>query len=369
MAEKATPAKAEPGLGALVKVLPLPAGMYMFSVRAETEAKIALGGLPVPSLHVIGAPGTAPGALEFMHGPDTSGGWLFTNNAMFVLRVNGSGARLILTSVRGERGEILGMKIERLGAGAAAPMLSEPAVPPAAAQPAAKRPAKVKLEGLRLKLGAHVRGRGDLSFTDSEWAGRVGPGLWIESFSITPLEHLGEKDIEYKGLTASGFETPWISNGAPCGTRGMSVALIGFGVRLKPEAAAAYDCEYRGYFKSGVIVGPLRNGAPCRSTVAGDALEGISVRIVKRGSKARPGAKSGTAARKARTVTGPAFSQLRQEASRLAPVAGRKAPTKHAADKGQAKAQAAAKAGARQKWSLWKATARRGSKTRSKSKA
>ena len=68
-----------------------------------------------------------------------------------------------------------------------------------------------------------------------------------------------------------------------CGTKGLSVPLVGFAVRLKPSPmAAAYDCEYSGYFKSGVTVGALHNGAPCRSTVANDPLEGIQVRISKR---------------------------------------------------------------------------------------
>jgi hypothetical protein len=89
--------------------------------------------------------------------------------------------------------------------------------------------------------------------------------------------------VEYKGLTGSGFETPWLSDDEMCGTKGMSVPLVGFAVRLKPGAATAnYDCEYSGYFKSGLTVGPLRNGAPCRSTVANDPLEGIQLTIRRR---------------------------------------------------------------------------------------
>jgi hypothetical protein len=119
------------------------------------------------------------------------------------------------------------------------------------------------------------------------WAGLVEPGLWIESYSVKPLETFSARDIEYKGLTATGFETPWLSDGLPCGTQGMAVALIGFAVRLKPSAkAAAYDCEYSGYFQSGTLSGPFRNGAPCRSTVANDPLEGMQIRIVRRQPRA-----------------------------------------------------------------------------------
>ena len=122
-----------------------------------------------------------------------------------------------------------------------------------------------------MHIQAHIRTRGDMSFSEIPWAGRVAPGLWIESFSVRPLKRFGVQDIEYKGLTGSGFETPWLSDEKMCGTRGMAVPLVGFAVRLKPgAAAAAYNCEYSGYFQSGVTVGPLRNGAPCRSTVAND---------------------------------------------------------------------------------------------------
>jgi hypothetical protein len=94
---------------------------------------------------------------------------------------------------------------------------------------------------------------------------------------------LAAQDVEYKGLTGSGFETPWLSDDKMCGTKGMAVPLVGFAVRLKPGTATAdYDCEYSGYFQSGVTIGPLRNGAPCRSTVANDPLEGIQVRLTKR---------------------------------------------------------------------------------------
>jgi hypothetical protein len=129
-----------------------------------------------------------------------------------------------------------------------------------------------------------------MSFSEVPWAGRVVPGLWIESFSVRPLERFGAEEIEYKALTGSGFETPWISEGGACGTKGMATPLLGFAIRLKPSpAAAAYDCEYSGYFASGLTVGPVRNGVPCRSSVASDPLEGIQVRLVKRSASMLPG--------------------------------------------------------------------------------
>jgi hypothetical protein len=190
-----------------------------------------------------------------------------------------------------------------------------------------------------------------MSFGDALWAGRVAPGLWIESFSVRPLERFTAQDIEYKGLTGSGFETSWLSNDKMCGTRGMAVPLVGFAVRLKPSpAAAAYDCEYSGYFQSGLTIGSLRNGAPCRSAVANDPLEGIQIRLVRRVTASVPlvvaaAAKtplppakprrvavkgsSGSHARKANGAVKAAASAQRKSAARVSLKSSRRHPRAH----------------------------------------
>jgi hypothetical protein len=195
---------------------------------------------------------------------------------------------------------VLSISVERLDARATAPA-ERPAEPlVAVAEQSADRAdelasnaaaASGTATSLPLQIGVHVRSRGDLNFSGFPWAGRVAPGLWIESFSVRPLQRFSATDVEYKGLTGSGFETPWLSDDKVCGTKGMAVPLVGFAIRLKPNPAstpAEYDCEYSGYFQSGLTVGPLRNGAPCRSTVANDPLEGMQVRIVKRLATALP---------------------------------------------------------------------------------
>jgi hypothetical protein len=178
---------------------------------------------------------------------------------------------------------------------------------------------------LPVEISAHIRTRGDMKFSEVPWAGRVGPGLWIESFSVKPLQRFAAQDVEYKGLTGSGFETPWCSDAAMCGTRGMAVPLVGFAIRLKPsKEAAAFDCEYSGYFKSGVTVGPLRNGAPCRSTVANDPLEGIQVHIRKRSSATLP--KAHRIEAQATVKVGPSFGRYRDTGGRDARAIAAAAP-------------------------------------------
>ncbi len=320
---------AEPKPTATAQVMVLPPGRYAFSVTANKPAEGSLGsGLPPPAMQVSAGPGLPVGQIEFLSGPRGPGGWLSSLGDTLIARVNSGGGAFVLTSIRTPGGSTLSMDVRR--------MEEHEAVPALAPQGSA---ASAQQASLRLQISTHQRNRGDLVFTGQPWAGRAGKGLWIEGFSVTPLEGIGAQDIEYKALTASGFETPWLSDGAYCGTRGMSVPLVGFSVRLKPgPATAQYECEYSGAFQSGVITAPLRNGAPCRSSAANDPLEGIQVRIVVARAPAEKVDAPRTPSPSATPVrgSGPRFSKFREEEPQ--PVAQ---PVKGSPVKGGAPAAAA----------------------------
>jgi GT2 family glycosyltransferase len=323
---------ADEGLSASVQVLPLLPGLYLFSVKSATPAADAASGvLRLPAMHVGLGPGVRSEQVEFVAGPSTEGAWLFSRGDVLVAKVNGAGATLILTSVRAVNGEVLSIAVERLETrsqptSAVAREDNAVAEPPAIAaragvqgappQAAVRRAAETFDDGsVPLQIKTHIRARGDLNFVEAPWAGRVAPGLWMESFSVLPLKALSAHDIEYKGLTGTGFETPWLSDDQNCGTKGMSVPLVGFALRLRSGAeTAGYDCEYSGYFQSGTLVGPLRNGAPCRSTVANDPLEGIQIRLIRRAMSAS--ATSGQAAVAAGSETRRAVSATAAGGSR-----------------------------------------------------
>ncbi len=357
----ATAAQSE-GLSASVQVLPLTAGLYFFSVTsAPATPDRAAGELKVPAMHIGLGPGVSSSQVEFVAGPSTEGAWLFAKEDCLVTKVHGRGASLVLTSVRGPGGETLSIRVARLDDAVETGEARRALQPPPQELPA---PARVKANGqkvnghqlngrkltghksnghaangaarragpadeaavpaaalpqepapIALEVGAHIRTRGDMIFRHVPWAGRIAEGLWIESFMVRPLEVFQAGDIEYKGLTGSGFETPWLSDGIMCGTKGLAVPLVGFAIRLKrSREAPAYDCEYSGYFKSGVTVGPLKNGNPCRSTVASDPLEGIQVFIRKRSIGIEP-----VAPRPALTSDrppGPSFGRFRDTHAR-----------------------------------------------------
>jgi hypothetical protein len=111
----------------------------------------------------------------------------------------------------------------------------------------------------------------------------VGQRLAIEAFSILPLDKIAAEQLEYKALSATKVETPWVSGGGICGTRGKGLPLVGFCIRVRPQAdGKAYDCEYSGTFASGRIIGPIRNGMPCWSSDLRDFIEAIQIRITER---------------------------------------------------------------------------------------
>jgi GT2 family glycosyltransferase/glycosyltransferase involved in cell wall biosynthesis len=270
-------------LSAAAQPLTIAPGLYLFRVRQSTPAMSTLrtdGVLPAVNLTVL--PDGATGNVEFMSAPGGSGSWLRRPTDMVVARIAERAATLLLTSLRTTDGPHLSIAVERLDkhetpavAGEAVAEAGETSSP----TPTGELPSP---PGLQAELSVHIQRRGDRSFTTPAWAGCRGEKIWIESFAINPLEAIAADQIEYKGLTASGYETPWLSKGMPCGSRGKSMPLLGFAIRLKPQSPSqVYHCEYSGAFLSGAIVGPCYNGAPCVSAQPDDPLEAIQLRILE----------------------------------------------------------------------------------------
>jgi GT2 family glycosyltransferase len=286
------------GISATVEVLPLVKGLYLFSVKTAFSHRMGDDSeLVLPALQVGVGPGTAAGNIEFMYGPRTESAWLYEPRDHIVVKVKEPSTLVLLTSVFAEGMKPLEIEVKRLDspapvrqATASAP--SEPQSPflgksgrglaaPVAAGPVP--PLNIPAEAVPLKITAHIQNRGDVDFSGPQWAGLVGQRLALESFTILPTEDIQPTMIEYKAVTATGIETPWITGGQPCGTRGLGVAIVGFAVRIKPQTgASAFNCEYGAVLVSGTTIGPGRNGAPIRSTDTANPIEGIWVSITER---------------------------------------------------------------------------------------
>jgi hypothetical protein len=266
----------------VARLVPLGPGLYAFRLAAPATSPDPGSGLAVPAVQVCQPPGAA-GGIEISDAFGGGGSWLGRRHGMLFVSVPAGGAAALVTAYLADAP--VELEICHIGAagrvspGAASPPLGEK-LRLVLAAPNAAPPSwgQVGLEAV-----AYIRGRGAVRFVDAPWVGRLGRGLWIEALTLAPGDPAAAMAIEYKGLTAGGAETPWTPCGAPCGTQGGGLPLIGIAVRQKTGSGnALFDCEYTGYFQSGATAGPDRNGAPCRSALDGDPLEGLQLRITRR---------------------------------------------------------------------------------------
>jgi GT2 family glycosyltransferase len=261
---------------ASVSLLPLTKGLFLFSVRSTQPSQRVddHSGIHLPAMQVGTAPGAPSGQIEFMLAPRTHSSWLSEPNDQIVAKISSTSAVVMLTSVMIPGMTPLEIEVKRLdspelvsSATQKTPtLLSSPPLPTQAS--------------IRLEVTPHIQNHGDLAFGESQWAGLVGQGFWIESFSVVPLEQLPPDAIEYMAVTATGVETPWVSGGGACGTRGIGVPLTGFAVRAKPQFQdQVVTCEYGAILLSGAVCGPASNGVLCSGPNASEPIGAIWVSI------------------------------------------------------------------------------------------
>ncbi len=267
-----SPMRQSGGLTSSVQVLKLPPGLYSFAVRSGGSERDASGILALPALQLGLAPTRSSANVAFFTGGSTIDRWLANQSDVIFVKITGDDAALLLNSVRTQEGHALAVDVKHLDTDGAPPV---------------GRLGSVSLEPwelsncLPVRLLAHLKSIGDLEFQNS-WAGWPGHELWIESFAVSAVGHLPPDSLEYRGVVANGYETPWLRNRAVCGTRGGGSPLIGFAVRLKPEFKDRYECSYSGRFISGLTVGPLKGEILCSSERSGDPLEAIEILILDR---------------------------------------------------------------------------------------
>jgi hypothetical protein len=261
----AAPVSAE-RLTATVQVLTLPPGTYAFTVDANLPPGRRPEELAVPALQVGSAPMESAGTVEFMMGAQTRDRWLSDLKDIIIAKIHGGPATLLLTSLRAPESDALAVNVQKIDLDA---------------DPLAQRGVWRTRHRLRSRVLVHVQNVGDLQFFDG-WAGCIGEQLFIEAFTVVAPRSAPAGLIEYRGSTAEGFETPWMSNGELCGSRAQAAPLMGFAIRIKPDYAERYTCLYSGRFVSGRHIGPFSGGRLCRSDLPNDPLEGMDIHIAER---------------------------------------------------------------------------------------
>jgi hypothetical protein len=140
-------------------------------------------------------------------------------------------------------------------------------------------------EEIRTEIVLHIERLGDRRFPGQGWVGNRGKKLRIEAFSIQPLDTLLARDIEFQALGPNRRQTPWVTDGKLCGTRGKGLPLTGFAIRLAPHLSERFDIVYEGAFFESGMVGPNRNGELCVPPIADDPLKAINVRLIRRSAR------------------------------------------------------------------------------------
>lgn len=156
-------------------------------------------------------------------------------------------------------------------AASASPLPSSPAVP--AEMPAGR------------DVVAHVQGEGDVAARFGEWIGTRGSGAWIEGFGIAPSALIAPSEIEYQAVLGRNWSSPWAEGGTFCGSRGMSLPLLGLRVRLRGAAAERYECSYEATFTDGSRSGPHLDGEACEATTLAP-LEALQIVVTPRPGRA-----------------------------------------------------------------------------------
>jgi hypothetical protein len=187
-------------------------------------------------------------------------------NHVTYLRVEGSNASVLLT-------------IYKLTGGMEAPELRISLVQPGREDTSATTAFAAQASEM-LTLLAHVARAGDVAVGGGVWAGRLGGGVAIEGFAVTPGGAIKPDDIEYQAILGSDWATPWHSAGDFCGSRGLSLPILGARVRLRGEAAKSYSVNYWGNFIGVGEIGPIADGAVCAA--AGAPLEAFRVVLNRR---------------------------------------------------------------------------------------
>ena len=261
-----------PGITASAKLLELGRGLYGLSVGGIAGDGSVLAGRAVPATHIAAWPAEAAGRAEILAAAAGPSGWLGPEGGTLAVRISAERAHLLITTYRLEAQPAVPLEIQLT-------RIDRPATAAAGQRQDAAPPAQIPTE-----IVLHIEQIGDRRFGGGEWIGSRGQKRRIEAFSIRPLERLTAAEVEYKAFGPGGRETPWVSAGKLCGTRGRGIPLTGFAVRLAAPASGRFDVVYEGAFFESGEAGPRRNGEACVPSKADDPLEAVNIKLVQKGT-------------------------------------------------------------------------------------
>ena len=236
-------------------------GLHNLIINAVRGPEREIAGMMLPAVFVTTPHGDAVELID-VHGGGT---WIDVAGGAVTMRAPPAGGRVLVTSYSPLGETTLPIDIELRPIDAVPETLTAPGAP-----------------ALRTEIVLHIEREGDCQFTTGGWAGRLGSRRRVEALAIRPLEAISHGEVEYKVYGTGGRETPWVSDGRLCGTRGQGLPLTGFAIRLAPHLRGRFDVIYRGAFFASGPAPAARNGEACFASLRDDPLEAVEIRIVER---------------------------------------------------------------------------------------
>ena len=280
------------------RLMALDAGAYCVFQSPGTAPADAQSGLPGVRISAPPAANGYAGLVELAG--FGAGGWLAGAGDASLIRITGGPAQVLVTIY------------ELPGSGHAAPQLQvirltpdAPAQPEPALQQSVPPEPAVAPEPVMPEVSAHIYGVGDVAGQMGAWIGERGSKRWIEGFGMAPHGDVALADIEYQGVLGRGWLSPWSEGGQFCGSRGMSLPLLGLRVRLRGAAAERFSVRVEGTFVDGTALPPVTDGALLEAPSL-SALEAFRVELLARVTRAakpsrKPAAKAQAAQRTLKT--------------------------------------------------------------------
>ena len=256
----------------------LEAGTYCAFVAPGSPRADATTGLPAVRLSAAPGPELSAGRVSVTgFGGE---GWLAGRDDAALVRVAGGPANVLVTVYHSTDPAVEAPRVQVL-------RLSDPEPEPSAISssgPPSEPPPTQVIEAV-----AHVYGRGDVGGRFGDWIGERGSRRWIEGFALQALRLPAPGEMEYQAVLGRDWRSPWVEAGQFCGSRGMSLPILGLEVRLRGPAAAAFEVVVSASFVDGTAIGPVRDGAVEAASLA--ALEAFQVVLEPKQAEADPPAR------------------------------------------------------------------------------
>lgn len=207
----------------------------------------------LPGVRISPAPAMASGAIEIS--TFDKDGWITGTHGAALVRVNHDHAGLLVTTYRDPNLQQEGPRLQVLRLGSDNVKEREVLLSEDEVTAEKKEEVQVQVQDIQ----AHIQRRGDCSVALGSWVGEIGSQAWIEGFVINPLRDIAVGDIEYQAVLGKGWLSPWVECGHFCGSRGMSLPVLGLRVRLKGMAAQKWTLRLAASFTDGTKIDAVEN--------------------------------------------------------------------------------------------------------------